>query len=97
MMSAKRNGFTWTIPEILRLQREWELLELSVAEIAELHERTIEAICYKLEAEKFATHKEALGRLLSNKNKDTNKNDLCQKKKHLMPSLENINLTLNMR
>lgn len=92
MMSAKRNGFTWTIPEILRLQREWELLELSVAEIAELHERTIEAICYKLEAENFATHKEAMGRLLLN-----NKNDLCQKKKHLMPSLENINLTLNMR
>ena len=59
----RRNGFEWTIPEILRLQREWELLQLSVSEIADLHERSMRAIMLKLEDEQFATYEEAQNRL----------------------------------
>jgi hypothetical protein len=47
-MSTRRNGFKWTVNEILSLQREYELLELTIQEIALKHDRTIEAILYKL-------------------------------------------------
>ena len=47
-MSARRNGFKWNVNEILSLQREYELLELTIQEIALKHDRTIEAILYKL-------------------------------------------------
>ena len=55
MEQVRRNGFKWCVNEILRLQREYELLELSVEEIAELHERTISAILHKLLEEEFIT------------------------------------------
>ena len=48
-----RNGYKWSINEILQLQREYELLELSVSEMAKLHQRTDEAIVFKLLAEGF--------------------------------------------
>jgi hypothetical protein len=47
-MSYKRSGKKWTIPEILRLQREYELLELDVENIALMHKRTPHAIRFKL-------------------------------------------------
>ena len=53
MMHGKRNGLKWSIPEILRLQREWELLNLSSYEIAKLHKRTQLSIRFKLVAEGF--------------------------------------------
>jgi hypothetical protein len=53
METYKRANNKWTVNEILRLQREYELLELSVQEIAERHERSVYAILYKLEAEGF--------------------------------------------
>ncbi len=53
MNTRNRTGLKWGIPEILRLQREWELLNLSVEEIAELHGRSQVAIIYKLGSEKF--------------------------------------------
>lgn len=56
MPMPKRNGFKWTINEILRLQREYELLELTVQEIATLHERSVSAILCKLEDEGFITN-----------------------------------------
>jgi len=48
-----RSGNRWTINELLSLQREYELLEWSVQQIAERHQRTVEAILFKLEAEGF--------------------------------------------
>jgi len=57
-----RSGNRWTINELLSLQREYELLEWSVQQIAEKHQRTVEAILFKLEAEGFiASWNEARG------------------------------------
>lgn len=46
-----RNYFKWNINELLRLEREYELLELNVNEIAKLHQRTASAIAMKLQSE----------------------------------------------
>ena len=48
----------WTIPELLQLQREYELLEWSVPKIARKHERTYLSIIYKLLKEGFVEKKE---------------------------------------
>lgn len=48
-----RSGNRWTINELLSLQREYELLEWTVQQIAEKHQRSVEAILFKLEAEGF--------------------------------------------
>lgn len=52
-MIAKRHGKKWTIPEELKLQREYELLGLSIEMIAIMHKRTVESIVAKLEKENF--------------------------------------------
>ena len=67
----KRNGFKWSVNEILQLQRESELLELTVFEIAKIHKRSMKAILYKLAAEEFLVNPDrslALG--LKNKEKN---------------------------
>ena len=46
-----RNFKKWSVNEILTLQREYELLELSIYEIASRHKRSFNAILYKLEEE----------------------------------------------
>jgi hypothetical protein len=51
----KRNGYRWSIPEILRLQREFELLELNIEEISRRHQRTPYAIANRLVDEGFAS------------------------------------------
>lgn len=48
-----RNGKKWAVPEILKLQREYELLELPVNEIASLHQRGVDAILFRLLKEGF--------------------------------------------
>jgi sulfite reductase alpha subunit-like flavoprotein len=48
-----RHGNRWTVNEILTLQREYELLELTVKQIAFRHQRSEDAILMKLEAEGF--------------------------------------------
>ena len=53
MTTYKRHGNRWTINEILSLQREYELLELTIQEIAYKHQRSIRAILCKLEVEGF--------------------------------------------
>ena len=53
MSTIKRNGNKWTIQETLSLQREYELLEWTVQEIAAKHERSVNAILFKLLAEEF--------------------------------------------
>ena len=50
---ATRSGNKWRINEVLSLQREYELLEWSVQQIAEKHQRSVEAILFKLESEGF--------------------------------------------
>lgn len=52
----KRCGNKWSINEILKLQREYELLNLNVEKIALLHERSVEAILFKLESEGFISN-----------------------------------------
>lgn len=53
MTTYRRSGFKWTINELLSLQREYELLKWSVQQIAEKHERSDEAILFRLESEGF--------------------------------------------
>jgi len=48
-----RFGNKWTIPELIALEREHDLLELSVAEIAKRHGRSVLAIVWRLEQEGF--------------------------------------------
>ena len=55
-INAWRHGYKWTISECLRLEREYDLLKLSVPEMAILHKRTINAIMFKLQAEELDTY-----------------------------------------
>ena len=50
-----RSGKRWGINEVLRLQREYELLEMNVHQIAKKHERSVIAIVCRLETEGFIT------------------------------------------
>ena len=50
-MQTNRNSKKWSVNEILSLQREYELLELSIQQIALRHQRSVEAILYKLQEE----------------------------------------------
>lgn len=52
-MNCNRSGNKWTVNEILSLQREYELLEMSIQEIALKHSRSVDAILYKLDSEGF--------------------------------------------
>jgi hypothetical protein len=56
MTDYKRFGNRWTINECLQLQREYELLELSIDAIAERHHRTPNAIMLKLDSEGLADY-----------------------------------------
>lgn len=53
MKTVTRCGNKWSINEGLALQREYELLELTVQEIAFIHKRSVDAIVYKLEQEEI--------------------------------------------
>ena len=75
---SKRTGAKWTVNECLRLQREFELLELTIGEIAELHKRTPKAIMYKLDAEGFADYKEILTKMASSSRGDEYSNECCK-------------------
>lgn len=54
MSTNTRNGNKWTVNELLSLQREYELLEWTVEQIADKHQRTVNAIMFKLDAECIA-------------------------------------------
>jgi hypothetical protein len=56
MTTYKRYGNRWSINECLQLQREFELLKLSIDEIAERHQRTPNAIMFKLDKENIADY-----------------------------------------
>ena len=53
MNSYKRIGNRWNVNELLSLQREYELLGWTIQEIAGKHERSVDAILYRLESEGF--------------------------------------------
>ena len=53
MTLPRRNGNKWNVNEILDLQREYELLEMDIQEIAKKHERSVYAILHKLHNENF--------------------------------------------
>lgn len=52
----RRAGFKWTINECLKLEREYGLLKMSLDDIALLHERSVDAIMYKLDKEGIADY-----------------------------------------
>jgi hypothetical protein len=52
-MNSKRHFFKWNTNELIALQREYELLELPIQEIANRHQRSINAILCRLEKENF--------------------------------------------
>jgi hypothetical protein len=56
MNTTTRCGKKWTVTECLQLQREYELLGLSVDEIAQLHKRSNNAIMFKLDQEGFCDY-----------------------------------------
>lgn len=45
----RRHRFKWTINETLQVQREYELLNMEIEEIALKHERTVNGIIQKIE------------------------------------------------
>lgn len=106
-MSSTRNRKTWTVNECIQLQREFELLEWSIDEIAKKHKRTPNAIMFKLDKEGFANyntlyseyHNLDLNKMcveeISNQNNDCNKEyDYAELKKHIK-RLENQILSLS--
>jgi len=56
MIQHTRNGYKWSVNEVLSLQREFELLEWSIGQIAQKHKRTPNAIMLKLDQEGFADY-----------------------------------------
>ena len=55
-INAWRNGYKWSINECLQLEREYDLLKMSVPDMALKHNRTLNAIMFKLEAEGLDTY-----------------------------------------
>jgi hypothetical protein len=52
-MHQKRSNKKWTINEVLKLEREYELLGLDIVDIASRHQRSADGIAYKLKSEGF--------------------------------------------
>jgi hypothetical protein len=50
---TRRNRYKWNVNEVLNLQREYELHELTIQEIALLHKRSVFSILNKLEKEQI--------------------------------------------
>jgi hypothetical protein len=50
-----RHGNRWNVNEVLSLQREYELLEMTVQQIADKHNRSVMSILHKLYAEGFTS------------------------------------------
>lgn len=48
-----RVGFKWSVNEVLALEREFDLLGWSIEQIAQKHNRTSNAIMFKLNKEGF--------------------------------------------
>jgi len=55
-MNYKRHRKPWTINELLQLERNYELLELSINEISQKHQRSPRAIMNQLDKEGIASY-----------------------------------------
>jgi hypothetical protein len=53
---APRHANKWTVNECLSLNREFELLKLTMPEIALRHGRTVNAIMFRIQAEGWASY-----------------------------------------
>ena len=58
-INAWRNGYKWSVNECLQLEREYDLLKMSVPEMALKHNRTLNAIMFKLQAEGLCSYNDA--------------------------------------
>lgn len=58
-INAWRNGYKWSVNECLQLEREYDLLKMSVPEMALKHNRTLNAIMFKLQAEGLCSYNQA--------------------------------------
>ena len=79
-MDYFRTGKPWTINECLQLQREHELLEWSINDIAIKHKRTPNAIMYKIVKEEFE-NSDLLSSYLFCKNEEQEQEQEQQKQK----------------
>ena len=70
-----RSGFRWSVNEVLALQREFELLGLTIDEIAQKHNRTTNSIIFKLDQEGFADYNELYSNL-NNSESDDNSSEI---------------------
>jgi hypothetical protein len=87
-MNPKRHNNKWTINEILSLQREYELLEMSIKQIAKKHERLEDAILWKIEKEGFVvgnTVKEEIDNFLKMQHSQKKKSSRISLKKNVVP------------
>ncbi len=55
-MENKRHRKSWTVNECIQLEREYDLLKLSITDIAIKHQRTPRAIMSKLDKEGIASY-----------------------------------------
>jgi hypothetical protein len=85
---ANRNGRKWAIPEILSLQREYQLLEMSIQEIAAKHQRTVESILFKLYNEKFISEFEVARGYPEYFNQLNKSDDGCEEDENTLSQLE---------
>ena len=58
-INSWRNGYKWSVNECLQLEREYDLLKMSVPDMALKHNRTINAIMFKLQAEGLCSYNDA--------------------------------------
>ena len=58
-INAWRNGYKWSVSECLQLEREYDLLKMSVPDMALKHNRTLNAIMFKLQAEGLCSYNDA--------------------------------------
>ena len=70
-----RSGFRWSVNEVLALQREFELLGWSIDQIAQKHNRTTNAIIFKLDQEGFADYNDLCSNLY-NSESDNNSSEI---------------------
>jgi hypothetical protein len=60
-----RSGNKWSVSECLRLEREYELLQLPIQDIADLHGRSVFAIMFKLDNEGIADYNDVYTQYMS--------------------------------
>jgi hypothetical protein len=87
MSTRTRIGNKWTVNEVLSLQREYELLEWDIDQIAEKHGRTANAIMYKLDQEGFADYNDLFSNYHYHSSNSNMTSSRTQKAVSLEPSL----------